>query len=109
MADAGYMEMQVYMTPFRNTRYHMNEFRGVQMERLEREEKFNYIHSRLRNVIERRFGGLKERRHILEHVSYFPRKKQAMIIISCFAMDNYLWLHKYGYNAPSYELLEWVY
>ena len=86
----------------------MNEFRGVQMERLEREEKFNYIHSRLRNVIERRFGGLKERWHILEHVSYFPRKKQAMIIISCFAMDNYLWLRKYGANAPSYELSELV-
>ena len=81
----------------------------MELGTLEHEEKFNYIHTRLRNVIERRFGGLKERWHILERVPYFPRKKQAMIIISCFAMDNYLWLHKYGYNAPSYELLEWVY
>ena len=31
-----------------------------------------------------------------------------MIIISCFAMDNYLWLRKYGANAPSYELSELV-
>ena len=37
----------------------MNDFRGVELETLEREEKFNYIHSRLRNVIERRFGGSK--------------------------------------------------
>ena len=31
-----------------------------------------------------------------------------MIIISGFAMDNYLWLHKYGPNTLSYELSEWV-
>ena len=47
LADAGYMEIQGYMTPFWNTRYHMNDFRGVVLEMLEREEKFNYIHSRL--------------------------------------------------------------
>ena len=108
LANAGYMESQGYMTPFRNTRYHMNNFRGVELEMLEREEKFNYIHSRLCNVIEWRFGGLKEWWHILQRVPYFMRKKQAMIIISCFAMDNYLWLRKYGPNAPSYELPEWV-
>ena len=31
-----------------------------------------------------------------------------MIIISCFVMDNYLWLRKYGHNALSYELSELV-
>ena len=36
------------------------------------------------------------------------RGKSKLIIISCFAMDNYLWLRKYGPNAPSYELSEWV-
>jgi len=60
LTDAGYTETQGYMTHFRNTRYHINDFRGVELETLEREEKFNYIHARLRNVIERRFGGLKE-------------------------------------------------
>ena len=92
LADAGYMEIQGYMTPFWNTRYHMNDFRVVELETLERGAKFNYIHSRLCNVIEWRFGGLKEWWHILQRVPYFMRKKQAMIIISCFAMDNYLWL-----------------
>ena len=77
LAAAGYMESQGYMTPFRNTRYHMNNFRGVELEMLEREEKFNYIHSRLRNVIKRRFGDLKERWHILQWVPYFTRQKQA--------------------------------
>ena len=28
LADAGYMDMAGYMTSFRNTRYHMNDFRG---------------------------------------------------------------------------------
>ena len=86
----------------------MNDFRVVELETLERGEKFNYIHSRLCNVIEWRFGGLKEWWHILQRVPYFMRKKQAMIIISCFVMDNYLWLRKYGPNAPSYELSKWV-
>ena len=97
-----------YMTPYRNTRYHINDFRGVDLQQLQREEKFNYIHAKLRNVIERRFGGLKERWYILKGVSYCHRKKQPMIIISCFASENYLWLLKYGADAPSYELSEWV-
>ena len=34
--------------------------------------------------------------------------KQAMIIISCFALDNFLWMRKYGADPPSYEVPEWV-
>ena len=97
------------MTHFRNTRYHINDFRGIELETLEREEKFNCIHARLRNVIERRFRGSKNGGIFLNGFLTLRGKKQAMIIISCFAMDNYLWLHKYGHNAPSYELSEWVY
>ena len=66
--DVGYTDMQGYITPFRNTRYHINDFRGVDLQQLQREEKFNYIHAKLRNVIEKRFGGLKERWHILNGV-----------------------------------------
>ena len=108
LADAGYKEMEGYMTPYKNTRYHINDFRGIDMQQLQREEKFNYIHARLRNVIERRFGVLKERWHILGGVPYCSRMKQAMIIISCFALDNFLWMRKYGAHPPSYEVLEWV-
>jgi hypothetical protein len=96
------------MTPFRNTRYHQNEFRGVNLRRLGSEEKFNFIHAGLRNIIERKFGVVKERWYILEKVSYFKRKKQAMIIISCFAMDNYLWLRTHRADPLSYPISEWV-
>jgi len=78
------------------------------MQQLQREEKFNYIHARLRNVIERRFGVLKERWQILDGVPYCSRMKQAMIIISCFALDNFLWMRKYGADPPSYEVPDWV-
>jgi len=96
------------MTPYKNTRYHINDFRGIDMQQLQREEKFNYIHARLRNVIERRFGVLKERWQILDGVPYCSRMKQAMIIISCFALDNFLWMRKYGADPPSYEVPDWV-
>ena len=108
MADAGYTEMLGYMTTYKNTRYRINDFRGVDLQQLQREEKFNYIHAKLRNVIERRFVILKERWQILDGVSYCSRMKQPMIIISCFALDNYLWMRKYGADPPSYELPEWV-
>ena len=95
------------MTPFRDTRYHRSHFRGVDVRTLDRHEKFNYIHSKLRNIIERRFGHLKERWHILEGVPFFRREKQAWIIISCFAMENYLWLRQYG-DGSTYDPSEWV-
>jgi len=68
---------QGYMTPFRDTRYHKTHFRGVDIRTLDRQEKFNYIHLKLRNVIERRFGHFKERWHILEGVPFFRWEKQA--------------------------------
>ncbi|TVT98908.1 hypothetical protein EJB05_55721 [Eragrostis curvula] len=65
------------------------------------------IHPQLRNIIEKRFGHLKERWHILEGVPFFKREKQARMIISCCAMDNYLWLCKYG-DGATYDPSEWV-
>jgi hypothetical protein len=107
LADAGYKLEAGYMTPFRDTRYHKEEFRGVDMSTLWRKEKFNRIHSDLRNIVECRFEILKERWHILHKVPFFRREKQAQTIISCFALDNYLWLRTHDV-PPSYPPLEWV-
>ena len=54
--DAGYALESGYMGPFKNTRYHLDDFRGVPVETMSRQEKFNLTHSRLRNVVERLFG-----------------------------------------------------
>ena len=61
LVDVGYALESGYMGPFKNTRYHLDDFRGVPVETMSRHEKFNLTHSRLRNVVERTFGVLKNR------------------------------------------------
>lgn len=95
------------MPPFRATRYHLQHFEGVETRALGRYEKFNYIHAKLRNIVERRFGVLKERWHVLDGVPFYPRTKQAQIIIACFALENYLWVRTHGPGA-TYGLSDWV-
>jgi hypothetical protein len=46
-------------------------------------------------------------------VAYFGRgsllrEEKASVIISCFAMENYLWMRKHGDGSPTYSLSEWV-
>ena len=54
--DAGYALESGYMGPFRNTRYHLDDFRVVPVETMSRQEKFYLTHSKLRNVVEQTFG-----------------------------------------------------
>ena len=56
LVDAGYALESGYMGPFRNTRYHLDDFRGVPVETMSRQEKFYLTHSKLRSVVERTFG-----------------------------------------------------
>ena len=104
LVDAGYAQEYGYMGPFRNTRYHLDDFRGLDIETLSRQKKFNFTHSRLCNVIERTFGVLKGRWHILDGVPYCHREKQKMIIMSCFAMHNFLWIREHGVGSPTVRL-----
>jgi len=43
----------------------------------------------------------------MEGVPFFSREKEVWVIISYFAMDNYLWLRKYG-DGSMYDPSEWV-
>ncbi|WVZ78636.1 LOW QUALITY PROTEIN: hypothetical protein U9M48_026317, partial [Paspalum notatum var. saurae] len=74
--------------PYRSTRYHLEEFRRRGAET--KEEKFNYHHASLRNVVERAFDVLKAKWHILEAVPFYARKKQTKMIIACCALQNFL-------------------
>ena len=96
------------MGPFKNTRYHLDDFRGVPVETMSRQEKFNLTHSRLRNVIERIFGVLNGQWQILDGISYCHRTKQKMIIMSCFALHNYLFIREHGFGSPTYPPSLWV-
>jgi hypothetical protein len=44
----------------------------------------------------------------LEGVPYCEREKQSMMIISCFAMNNFLWMHEHGVGSRMYPLSSWV-
>ena len=108
LVGTGYALESGYMGPFKNTRYHLDNFRGVPVETMSRQEKFNLTHSRLRNVIERTFGVLKNRWQILDGVPYCHRTKQKMIIMSCFALHNYLFIREHGFGSPTYPSSPWV-
>nr|KAJ0218473.1 hypothetical protein LSAT_V11C300143840 [Lactuca sativa] len=53
-------------------------------------KKFNQSHAKLRNVIERAFGLLKSRFPILKRMTPFPLVTQRNIVITCFALHNYI-------------------
>jgi hypothetical protein len=51
---------------------------------------FNYLHSSLRNVIERAFGVLKQKWRILKAMPSFSPRTQKHIIIACMALHNFI-------------------
>ncbi|KAL3720411.1 hypothetical protein ACJRO7_005259 [Eucalyptus globulus] len=90
VVDSGYAAQSGFLTPFRRERYHLNDYRGSGRRPRTTRELFNYRHSSLRNVIERSFGALKNRFTILRHMPPFTMKKQALIVIACCALHNYI-------------------
>ncbi|XP_066333987.1 uncharacterized protein [Miscanthus floridulus] len=63
LVDSGYAVREGYLGPYRSTRYHLEEFSRREADTLE--EKFNFHHFSHRSVVERAFGFLKSRWHIL--------------------------------------------
>ncbi|GJY19462.1 ALP1-like protein [Tanacetum coccineum] len=51
---------------------------------------FNFMHSSVRNVIERAFGVLKARFHILKDIPNYPLRRQMLIPHACCALHNYI-------------------
>ncbi|KAK5836062.1 hypothetical protein PVK06_011809 [Gossypium arboreum] len=87
--DAGYINCERFLAPFRGKRYHLNEWRqGYQPSTLE--EFFNMKHASVRNVIERCFGLLKLRWGILRSPSFYPVRVHNKIIITCCLLHNFI-------------------
>lgn len=76
------------MTPYRNTRYWLADFR--RQRALTKEERFNHAHAQLRNVIERAYGVLKARFPILKQMAPYPFRIQRNVVIACFAVHNFI-------------------
>ncbi|XP_060216244.1 uncharacterized protein LOC132643727 [Lycium barbarum] len=96
LVDAGYSHMKGYMAPYKrnNVRYHLAEFHRDATRQLReprgRIEKFNYLHSSCRNVVERTFGVWKARWSILRDMPYYHIDTQRDIVLATMAIHNYI-------------------
>nr|ABF97686.1 transposon protein, putative, CACTA, En/Spm sub-class [Oryza sativa Japonica Group] len=91
LVDSGYPSRMGFLAPYPRVRYHKDQFKGPRAPPPEgREEKFNYIHAKLRNIIERQFGIVKKQWKILKGIPYNPYKNvQSDIILAAFCLHNF--------------------
>ncbi|WVZ85459.1 hypothetical protein U9M48_032384 [Paspalum notatum var. saurae] len=89
LVDSGYPNRPGYLAPYKSTKYHLPEYRqGPRPSG--KKEVFNYLHSSLRNVIERSFGVLKMKWRILSKIPSYPMLKQTKIILACMGLHNFI-------------------
>ncbi|XP_020272456.1 putative nuclease HARBI1 [Asparagus officinalis] len=96
LVDSGYTNMSGFLSPYRRERYHLREYRGQNIPPQGSRELFNYLHSSLRNVIERCFGVLKKRFPILRDMPSYSLKKQKYIALACCVIHNVIRMHDSG-------------
>ncbi|KAA0066017.1 retrotransposon protein [Cucumis melo var. makuwa] len=72
LCDVGYPNAEGFLAPYRDQRYHLQEWRGDGNASTTAKEYFNMKHSSTRNVIEHAFGILKGCWAILRGKSYYP-------------------------------------
>ncbi|XP_048503327.1 uncharacterized protein LOC104908483 [Beta vulgaris subsp. vulgaris] len=89
LCDAGYMNCEGFLTPFRGQRYHLSIWKRGSLPS-SAEEYYNMKHSQARNVIERCFGLLKMRWGILRHTTWYHRKTVSRIILACDLVHNFI-------------------
>ena len=82
-----------FLAPYKGERYHIPDFQ--QGEELQHpEEKFNYLHSSLRSVIEQTFGVWKNKWRILRSMSSFHIRTQTRIIVATIVLHNFIRAHE---------------
>ncbi|XP_072148472.1 protein ALP1-like [Setaria viridis] len=89
LVDSGYPNRPGYLAPYKGTKYHLPEFQQGPRPR-GKKEVFNYLHSSLRNVIERSFGVLKMKWRMLLDLPSYPLNKQSKIILASMALHNFI-------------------
>ncbi|XP_024961100.1 uncharacterized protein LOC112501644 [Cynara cardunculus var. scolymus] len=80
LCDVTYANARGFLTPYRNTRYWLADFR--RRRALTKEERFNHAHAQLRNVIISAYGVLKARFPILKQMAPFPFTTQRNVVIA---------------------------
>ena len=87
-----------FLAPYKGERYHIGEFRPSEV--LHRpEERFNYLHSSLRSVIERTFGVWKNKWRILRHMPPFKMHTQNLVIVATIVLHNLVRTHEINNDA----------
>jgi hypothetical protein len=89
VVDAGYPNQPGYFSPYKSTRYHIEQWENGPPPR-GMKETFNHAHAKVRNVIERSFGVLKMKFRMLLNMPTFPEEKQTRIIVACMALHNFI-------------------
>ncbi|XP_075652591.1 uncharacterized protein LOC142622913 [Castanea sativa] len=93
VVDLGYPMKRGFLAPYKGERHHIPEFeRGEELHHLE--EKFNYLHSSLRSVIERTFGVWKNKWRILRNMPPFHICTQCHIIVATMVLHNFIRAHE---------------
>lgn len=82
LVDAGYAVGDGYLGPYRK-KDRVGNNKKVK-------DNFNYHHASLRSVVERTFRVVKRRFEILKDMPSYPRILQSKIVLSCFALHNWL-------------------
>ena len=89
MVDAKYPNMVGFLSPYKETKYHIPDFqRGGRT--VGKEEMYNHVHLSLRNVIERSFGVLKAKFPIIRATPSFSLQSQMFIVVACMTIHNFI-------------------
>ncbi|CAL1355505.1 unnamed protein product [Linum trigynum] len=93
LVDAGYALKPGFITPYRNTRYHLKEYSHCPP--VNSKELFNLRHASLRNAIERAFGVLKKRFPIIASGSeaHHDVNTRSEIVLACCILHNFLLMY----------------
>jgi hypothetical protein len=105
LADARYTCRPDFLPPYRETRYHLQEYRGRNYPTNAR-ELFNLRHSSLRVTVERAFAALKNRFRIFDNKPFHPFKTQVKLVLACCILHN--WILAYGQDEVFPPESTWV-
>lgn len=90
LADAGYSNNDVLLSPYKKVRYHLREIQLSKLVPKDRFELFNYRHSSLRNVVERCFGVYKRRWRVFDRGHQFTLETQRDLVYCLCAVHNFI-------------------
>ncbi|KAL0009237.1 hypothetical protein SO802_010739 [Lithocarpus litseifolius] len=88
LGDVGYGVRKGIISPYRGVRYHLKEFSDNPPRN--DKELFNLRHSSLRTSIERCFGVLKKRFHVLDAEPFWLFPIQVDVALACCIIHNHI-------------------